>query len=116
MSTNIAPIGFIGLGSMGGAIALKLANAGRPLCVYDPVQPAVEALVNVGAKALPSPAAVADAAELVFVCLPTPDVVRTVAAGPGGIAEGRRVRIYVDLSTTGGRVSKEVGAVLAPKG
>ncbi len=39
MSTDT--VGFIGLGSMGGAIALKLASSGVTLCVHDPVQAAV---------------------------------------------------------------------------
>ena len=116
MSEWTGLVGFVGLGSMGGAIARKLAQAGVPLCVNDTVPAAVDALVTLGATAADSPAAVAEAAELVFVCLPTPDVVRTVALGPAGLVEGSRMRIYVDLSTTGGRVAKEVGAGLAPRG
>lgn len=114
--SDFSPIGFVGLGSMGGAIARKLASAGHRLRVYDTVQASVDALVAMGAQAAPSPAAVADAAELVFVCLPTPDVVRAVALGPDGLADGGAMRIYVDLSTTGGRVAKEVGAALSAKG
>jgi 3-hydroxyisobutyrate dehydrogenase-like beta-hydroxyacid dehydrogenase len=116
MSTQVMPIGFIGLGSMGGAIALKLATSGIKLCVHDSIQVAVDTLVRAGAQASSSPAEVADTAELLFVCLPIPDVVRAVALGPEGIARGRRVRTYVDLSTTGARVAKEVGAALAQRG
>ncbi len=109
-------VGFVGLGSMGGAIARKLAEAGVPLLVHDTTPAAVQPLVALGGTAAGSSAAVAEGAELVLVCLPTPDVVRAVALGPAGLAEGGRMRTYVDLSTTGGRVAKEVGARLVPRG
>lgn len=109
-------VGFIGLGSMGGAIARKLADAGVRLCVYDTAPTSMEALIALGATAAASPKAVADEAELVLVCLPTPDVVRAVAFGPGGLLEGARMRTYLDLSTTGGRVAREVGLALADRG
>src|SRR5207248_1125941 len=48
--------------------------------------------------------------------LPTPDVVKTVALGPAGVIEGTKVKTFVDLSTTGPRVAKEVAAGLARKG
>ncbi len=109
-------VGFVGLGSMGGAIARKLAEAEVPLCVFDSAPAATEALARLGATVAASAAAVADAAELVLVCLPTPEVVRAVALGPAGLSEGSRMRTYVDLSTTGGRVAREVGAGLAAMG
>ena len=36
-----------------------------------------------------------------MVSLPTPDIVLKVATGPDGVIEGKRVRRFVDLSTTG---------------
>ncbi|AHV93144.1 NAD binding domain of 6-phosphogluconate dehydrogenase family protein [Bordetella holmesii 30539] len=50
-----------------------------------------------------------------MVSLPTPDVVRQVALGPEGIIAGDKVRIYVDLSTTGPKAAQEVGAALATR-
>jgi 3-hydroxyisobutyrate dehydrogenase-like beta-hydroxyacid dehydrogenase len=56
---------------------------------------------------------VADNAEIVFTSVPTPDIVRKVALGDEGIVHGSRVRLYVDLSTTGPGVSAQVGDALA---
>src|SRR5688572_11324820 len=108
-----SPLGFIGLGTMGGVMASRLVEAGHALVVYDTNAPAVQSLADKGAVPAGSPAAVASAAEIVFASLPTPDVVRAVATGDKGVIEGDKVRILVDLSTTGPRVSGEVAAALA---
>jgi 3-hydroxyisobutyrate dehydrogenase-like beta-hydroxyacid dehydrogenase len=40
--------------------------------------------------------------------LPTPDIVLAVATGPDGVIEGKRVRAFVDLSTTGAVMAKRI--------
>ena len=50
-------------------------------------------------------------ADTVFLSLPTPDVVETVALGDGGLVAGDTVRRVVDFSTIG----KDMAAVLAEK-
>jgi 3-hydroxyisobutyrate dehydrogenase-like beta-hydroxyacid dehydrogenase len=115
MSTGVR-IGFVGLGAMGSPISEALAGAGHELVVHDRDQAAVDAAVARGARPAPSARAVADAAEIVFVSLPTPGVVREVALAEDGIAGGRAIRVYVDLSTTGAVVAGEVAAALATAG
>jgi 3-hydroxyisobutyrate dehydrogenase-like beta-hydroxyacid dehydrogenase len=44
----------------------------------------------------------------VLASLPTPDVVLAVATGPDGVIEGRRVRRFVDLSTTGAVMAERI--------
>jgi len=105
--------GFIGLGNMGAPMAGRLLDAGHTLTVYDLRAEAVTPFVARGARAAGSPAAVASAAETVFVSLPTPDVVRDVALGTNGIASGNRVKTFVDLSTTGARMAGAIAAGLA---
>src|SRR5690606_17579084 len=68
-----------------------------------------------GAQPADSPAAVADAAEIVFCSLPNPKIVHQVALEAGGVAEGSKVRILVDLSTTGPSMANTVAAALAPR-
>jgi 2-hydroxy-3-oxopropionate reductase len=51
----------------------------------------------------------------VFVSLPTPGIVREVALGVNGIVHGSAVRTFVDLSTTGSIVEREVAAALAAR-
>jgi len=108
-------IGFIGLGTMGEPMATRLVKAGYQVIVSDLNQDAVARLTALGATAESSPAAVASAAEIVCASLPTPDVVKLVTLGSNGIATGSKVRIFIDLSTTGPRVAKEVGAALKDK-
>lgn len=108
-----APIGFVGLGQMGGPMTRRLRAAGYALVVHDARGEAVEALVAEGAEAAGSPAEVATRAEVVLVSLPTPEVVRAVALGPDGLIHGSAMRTYVDLSTTGQAVAVEVAAALA---
>ena len=111
-----ARIGFVGLGAMGAPISEAIAAGGHALVVHDRDARALEAAVAAGAVAAPSARAVADVAEVVFVSLPTPDVVREVACGDGGLAGGGAMRTYVDLSTTGAVVAAEVAAKLASQG
>ncbi|MBD0274577.1 MAG: NAD(P)-dependent oxidoreductase, partial [Acetobacteraceae bacterium] len=90
--------------------------AGHRVLAHDTNPAALSAAASGGAEARGSAAAVAAEAEVVLVTLPTPAVVKAVALGPGGLAEGRAMRVYVDLSTTGARVAKEVAEGLAPRG
>jgi 3-hydroxyisobutyrate dehydrogenase-like beta-hydroxyacid dehydrogenase len=106
------PIGFIGLGNMGNVFAGRLLDAGNRLIVFDVRENTMAPLVTRGAKAAASVRAVADEAETVLVSLPTPPVVREVAIGHGGIAEGSKVRTYIDLSTSGPRTAAEIAARL----
>jgi 3-hydroxyisobutyrate dehydrogenase-like beta-hydroxyacid dehydrogenase len=101
-------IGFIGLGNMGAHMARRLLEAGHKVVVYDTRQEAIGNLAALGAIAARSPAEVADAAETVMASLPTPDVALNVATGPSGIIEGKRVRRFVDLSTTGAVMAQRI--------
>jgi 3-hydroxyisobutyrate dehydrogenase-like beta-hydroxyacid dehydrogenase len=109
-------LGFIGLGRMGAPMAGRQLDAGHTLTVFDTDAQAVEPLLARGATRAGSAAEVASAAEIVLVSLPTPDIVHQVALGERGIAEGSKVRILIDLSTTGPGVAGQVAAGLAERG
>jgi 3-hydroxyisobutyrate dehydrogenase-like beta-hydroxyacid dehydrogenase len=47
--------------------------------------------------------------------LPEPHIVTKVATGEGGVIHGKRVKRFVDLSTTGSRTAVEIAAELAKK-
>jgi 3-hydroxyisobutyrate dehydrogenase-like beta-hydroxyacid dehydrogenase len=110
------PLGFVGVGTMGGPMAARLLDAGARLAVYDTSEAALNPLVAKGATRCGSPAEVASAADIVLVSLPTPKVVREVAFGGNGVIAGERANVFVDLSTTGPRVAVEVAQALAVKG
>lgn len=105
--------GFAGVGRMGGPMTKRLLDAGHPVHVFDTSAEAVSRLAAAGAHPAASAAALADAADVVFLSLPTPDIVQRVALGAGGLIEGRRVSRVVDFSTIGPRTAKAVADGLA---
>jgi 3-hydroxyisobutyrate dehydrogenase-like beta-hydroxyacid dehydrogenase len=109
-------LGFIGVGRMGGPLAGRLLDAGYRLTLYDTNTDAMKPLAARGAEVAHSVREVAAAVETVLVSLPTPDIVRAVALGEGGIADGLRAKTFVDLSTTGPRVIAEVADGLGKRG
>lgn len=109
-------IGFVGLGRMGSRMAGRLIDAGHALTVYDVSDNAVAALEARGAKRAGSPAEVADASELVGASLPSPAVVQEAALGANGVVNGKRVKTFVDLSTTGPRVAAVIADRLSKRG
>ncbi|SDE52099.1 NAD(P)-dependent oxidoreductase [Belnapia rosea] len=109
-------LGFIGLGAMGAPVVRRLLESGHRVLAHDLNPVALAAAVSRGAEGRDSPAAVAGEAAIVLVSLPTPEVVRQVALGLAGLAEGDALRIYVDLSTTGAQAAQAVAAGLAPRG
>ena len=120
MATNKAvnkqPLGFIGVGVMGGRMARRLLEHGFPLMIYDVNPAALKPLVKLGAKVARSPREVADKARVVFASVPTPPVLREVALGAQGLIHGKAIKILIDLSTTGAIVEKAIAQALAARG
>ena len=109
-------LGFVGVGRMGGPMASRLLDAGHELVVFDTRADATAPLVARGARVAASAAEVASIVPTVFVSLPTPAVVQTVALAPGGIISGTTIKTLVDVSTTGPGVASTVAKALAEKG
>lgn len=103
-------IGFVGLGNMGAPMAGRLVDAGHPLIVHDQRPQAAAPFAARGCEVAPSLKALAERAELVFLSLPTPEVVAAVARE---LAGGGALKRVVDLSTTGPTVSRAIETVLA---
>lgn len=111
-----SPVGFVGLGAMGGRMAARLLGAGHALIVCDPDAEAVSRARDAGAAVAQSPREVADGAAVVMVSLPRPAIVEQVALGPDGLAGGSAIEVYVDLSTTGVATAQVVSDGLAASG
>ena len=93
-------VGFVGLGNLGRRLAARVLDGGYRLTVHDREASAVAGLVATGASAAASPRAVAEAADCVITCLPSPSAVSDVVAGAGGILEGlRRGGTWIEMST-----------------
>jgi len=99
---------------MGGPMASRLLDAGHSLVIFDTNAAVMKPLADRGATIAPSPADVASKAELVFLSLPTPPVLQTVAID--GVLKGTAVKTMIDLSTTGPSVAKVVAKAAAEKG
>jgi 3-hydroxyisobutyrate dehydrogenase len=108
--------GFVGVGRMGGPMTNRLLDAGHRVVVFDTSDAAVEALVKRGAVRAKSAAEVANAATVVFLSLPNPEIVQNVALGRNGVIEGSAVKRVVDFSTIGPRTAGIVAKALAEKG
>ncbi len=110
-------IGFVGLGTMGAAMAANLRQAGHELVVWNRTPGRAADLVAAGATEAADPAAVAAASEVVVVCVSdTPDV-EAVVLGQRGIAEGGSPGLLViDCSTIAPAGARAIGAALAARG
>lgn len=97
----MANVGFIGLGTMGGAMAKHLVEGGYDLTVYDIDDDAVARLTDAGASSASSPTAVADQSSVVFTSLPRPEHVELVVESDDGLLNGLESGdVLVDLSTS----------------
>lgn len=110
-------IGFIGLGNMGGPMAMNLMKAGHTLVVHDVrAQAGAPHLAN-GAAWAESPRAAAQGVELILTSLPGPAEVEAVALGADGIIHGAgRGAIYADLSTSSPSLIRRIHAVFKERG
>jgi 3-hydroxyisobutyrate dehydrogenase-like beta-hydroxyacid dehydrogenase len=111
-------IGFIGLGNMGGPMALNLIKAGHSLVVNDVRREMAEPHLSAGAKWAETAADVARDAELVLTSLPGPKEVEQVClGGENGIIHGiRKGGVYADLSTNSPTVVRRLHTIFAEKG
>jgi 3-hydroxyisobutyrate dehydrogenase-like beta-hydroxyacid dehydrogenase len=107
-------IGFLGLGRMGAPMAANLLKAGHDLRVHDLSEESVAALVEQGARAAGSAAALGEKCDIVFTSLPTPAIVREAVLGQDGICSKAAPRIICDLSTSGPQLAQELDAALSP--
>jgi 3-hydroxyisobutyrate dehydrogenase-like beta-hydroxyacid dehydrogenase len=113
---SVKDIGFLGLGKMGASMAERLMGDAVRLHIYDPSEAALEPFAKGGAIVHDSPRAVADAASMVFACLPNREVSLAVGLGADGVVHGSAIRLYVEMSTIGQDLIEQIGAGLAKRG
>ena len=92
-------IGFIGIGIMGGPMALHLLDAGHEIAVND-INPIPQEILDKGAQVVSSAKEAAERGEVIIIMVPdTPDV-EMVLFGENGVAEGlNQGKIVVDMSS-----------------
>jgi len=113
----MARIGFIGLGNMGGPMAVNLIRAGHGVRGYDRVESAVAALAAAGGGAAGSVAEAAVGAEIVITMLPAGQHVRQVlTADDGVLARATTGALLIDCSTIDVGTARDMAADAASRG
>ncbi|MCB1995474.1 MAG: NAD(P)-dependent oxidoreductase [Burkholderiaceae bacterium] len=88
MSMTQETVGIVGVGNMGGAMAMRLRDLGHAVVVRDVRAVAEAACVAAGATVCPTPAALARHCALVIVCVVDAAQTREVLFGHDGVVQG----------------------------
>jgi len=110
-------VGFVGLGTMGGAMAANAARAGFEVSAWNRTPGRAAELGDLGVTIRESAAAVAANSDVVITIVSdTPDV-EAVLFGPAGVAEGAASgTLVVDMSTISPSATRDFAARLAAQG
>ncbi len=110
-------VGFVGLGTMGGAMAANVARAGFEVSAWNRTPGRAAELGELGVRLATSPAEVAAASEVVVtIVADTPDV-EAVLFGESGVAAGATPgSIVVDMSTIAPSATRDFAARLGARG
>src|SRR5690606_5978403 len=93
-------VGFIGLGVMGGPMAEHILRGGYTLGVWSRRSESAAPLLEQGATAYDTPAALAAASDVVITVITNSEDVEQVACGPDGLAQGfASGAVHLDMST-----------------
>src|SRR3970040_2048801 len=103
-------VGFIGLGIMGGKMALNVQAAGHDLVVYDVKRGAAEPHLKAGAQWADGPRQVAQQSDIVLTSLPGPPEVEAVGAEL--LEDLRPDTPWFDLSTNSSTFACRIHALL----
>jgi 3-hydroxyisobutyrate dehydrogenase-like beta-hydroxyacid dehydrogenase len=107
-------VGFIGLGIMGGSMALNVKAAGHELVVHDLRREAAAPHLKAGARWADGPRQIAQQSEVVFTSLPGPPEAEAVGAE---LIEGMLPdAAWFDLSTNSPTVVRRIHARFAARG
>jgi 3-hydroxyisobutyrate dehydrogenase-like beta-hydroxyacid dehydrogenase len=107
MVTTLPKIGFVGLGQMGGNMAVRMLDAGYEVYGVDGSRPRKLVRLHDQMRWRTTARDVTEVADVVFTSLPDDGVVEAVASGPGGIIAGLTAgKIWVDMSTVSPRLSR----------
>jgi 3-hydroxyisobutyrate dehydrogenase len=109
-------VGFIGLGTMGAAMAANLARAGFGVTAWNRTPDRAPELDGLGVERAATPADVARAVETLVICVSdTPDVA-AVLLGPDGVAAGARPgTLVIDCSTISPAATRGFASELAKR-
>ena len=110
-------LGFIGIGLMGKPMVLRLLAAGHGVAVWNRSREKLTEVVEKGARAVESPAAVARTAEVVMMCVTDQKAAEEVLFGRNGVAEGgAKGKLVLDFSSIAPASARDFARRLEAKG
>lgn len=110
-------IGFVGLGLMGHGMAKNVVEKGFPLTIIaHRNRTPVEDLVARGAREAKNLAELAQASDIVLLCVTGSPEVEAVVTGSGGLASAGKELMIVDCSTSDPSSTLRLAAELEPRG
>lgn len=110
-------IGFAGLGTMGGPMALNLKRKGHEVTVWNRSRAKADALVPQGLAVAASPAELASKVEVFCSCVSDPAALEEVALGREGLLQGARAgQLYCDFSTVSVALVRRFEQAFAARG
>lgn len=114
----MAHIAFIGLGNMGGPMAINLVKSGHKVCVFDLSETAVAEVVKQGASTKKNVIDCIKGAEFIISMLPAGKHVETVylSSETGLINHIDKGSVVIDSSTIDAATSRKVAIALANQG
>jgi 3-hydroxyisobutyrate dehydrogenase-like beta-hydroxyacid dehydrogenase len=102
-------IGFVGLGTMGGRVALRLVRAGHQVRGYNRTPAKAAWLVDEGLELCDSPRQVAERSQVVFTMVTNTQALEQVVLGPDGVLAGLGPeQVLVDMSTVSPAASRRI--------
>ncbi len=107
-------IAFIGLGNMGGPMAVNLAKAGHGVRGFDVVEEARERAAEQGVTIIETAEEAAQGAEVVFTSLPNGGLVKQVIESV--LAANEDAKTYVDVSTIAVAEARELSETVGKAG
>jgi 3-hydroxyisobutyrate dehydrogenase len=112
MAQEKEPVAFLGIGTMGHAMATRALGAGLPTIVWNRDPHATRDLADIGAEVAGSCADAANRATIVVTMVTDADVVLSIAKDQGMLAALAPGAIWVQMSTIGEAGIERVGALV----
>lgn len=110
-------IGFIGLGQMGSQMVECLQNNGYDLVVMARKKSATDPVISRGGRAVESPKELAEASDVIMLCVTTSEVVENLVYGDEGILAGiKQGSVLIDYGTSIPSSTQKIGVDLSKKG
>ncbi|MGX9132959.1 NAD(P)-dependent oxidoreductase [Rummeliibacillus sp. JY-2-4R] len=104
-------IGFIGLGNIGLPMATNLIRANYQVIGFDTNSETVKKFIEAGGKEASSVETLSNQSDVIMTSLPTPQIVRQVYLGVGGILESAKpTSLLIDFSTVDPGLNDEIRA------